>query len=81
MCVRWDACRDWTRRFYAARGGTRGRGKGVLQSVVWVDPVCMLARACEGRTGENPGCSKMEPLELDDAGKMRKDGIRGRESR
>ena len=27
----------------------------------------MLAGASEARTGENPGCSKMEPLEPDNA--------------
>ena len=35
----------------------------------------------KGRLRGNPGCSKMEPLELDEAGKARKDRIRRRESR
>ena len=37
--------------------------------------MCMLVGACEGGTGENLGCPKTEPLELDDAGKTRKDRI------
>ena len=39
-----------------------------MQDVVGVVPVCMLAEACEGQTGENAGCSKMEPFELDEQG-------------
>ena len=46
-----------------------------MQGVVGVvDP--MLTGAYEGWTEVNPGCTKMGPLELDDAGKARKDGIR-----
>ena len=55
-------------------------GVGVLQDLVGVVSVCMLAGGYEGRTGESPSCFKTEPLELDDAGKVRKDGIRRRES-
>ena len=42
--------------------------------------MCMLADVYQGWTWENAGCSRMEPLELNDAGKARKDGISGRES-
>ena len=40
----------------------------MLQGVVRVNLECMLAGKYEGQTGETPGCSKTEPLELDDAG-------------
>ena len=48
--------------------------------VAGVDPVWMLVGAYEGQTGENPGYFKIEPLELDNAGKTRKDGIQGQAS-
>ena len=59
---------------YAAHGTSLvcGEGSGCCR----VDPVCMLVDAYERWTG----CSKMEPVEPDDAGKARKDGIRGWES-
>ena len=41
---------------------------------------CMLAEHMNEGLGKNPGCSKVEPLERDGAGKAREDGIRGRES-
>ena len=40
-----------------------------LQDSVGVVPVCMLSGTREGQTGENPGCSIMEPLELDEQGR------------
>ena len=41
---------------------------------------CRTSVCWREQTGKKPGCSKMEPLELDGAEKARKDGIRGRES-
>ena len=52
-------------------------GWGVFQGVLAVVPVYMLEGVCEEQTGENAGCSKTEPLELDHEGKVRKDRIRG----
>ena len=35
------------------------------QTVVGQVPVCVLIGACEGQAGENPGCFKLVPLELE----------------
>ena len=58
-------------------------GMGVLQSVVGVNPVCMLEGAYEGRTGDSPGCSMtvFPQCHLQtETGNTRGGGIRGRES-
>ena len=49
--------------------------------VVGVDPVCrsILRKRLQGRTGINPGCSKMKQFGQDSAGEARKDGMRMRE--
>ena len=61
---------DWTRRVDESMLHVMGQARhvgGLLQGVVEVEPVCMLVGAYKRKwTGENPGCSKVEPLELNE---------------
>ena len=53
------------------RGVVAGCCRGI-PSVYWREYL-------EGKTGINPGCSKMKQLGQDEAGEVRKDGIRGQD--
>ena len=56
-------------------------GVVVLQGIEVVVPVCMLTGVFEGQTGENPDCSKPEPLELVEQGRQGRMGQEGENRR
>ena len=78
-CIQGESL-DWARRVCESMlhmaGQTSYIGSWELQGGVGVVPVCMLTGTCEGQTGQNPGYSKMEPLELDKQGRHGRTGRR-----